>query len=161
MMKTSYDKGNISEGIVMSAYIKEGLTVSIPFGTGAPYDLIVDNGTHLYKIQVKTGRFYKGCILYKGRRRVREAHPYAMRRYTETEVDYFAVYYPSRDSIYVVPFKICDSDGCLRLDPVLNGQQKLIRWAKDFKWAKHIEELTGLSTQNPVLASTSQLKTDT
>jgi hypothetical protein len=160
MKKTTYDKGNISEGIVMSAYIKAGLTVSVPFGTGAPYDLIVDNGSRLYKIQVKTGRFYKGCILYNGKRRVREAHPYATRPYSKTEVDYFAVYYPLADSIYVVPLKICGSDGCLRLDPVLNGQQKLIRWAKDFTWMKHIEELTGLFNQSPVLASTPSIMID-
>ena len=67
----------------------------------------------------------------------------------ETEVDYFAVYYPPMDSIYVVPFKICGSNGCLRLNPVQNGQQKLIRWAKDFTWMRHIEDLTGLLKQSP------------
>lgn len=42
MSATTYDKGNISESIVMSAYLKAGFVVSIPFGAGAPYDLIVD-----------------------------------------------------------------------------------------------------------------------
>ncbi|MGB9179355.1 MAG: group I intron-associated PD-(D/E)XK endonuclease [Pyrinomonadaceae bacterium] len=148
MKETTYDRGNISEGIVLSAYIKAGLTVSVPFGTGAPYDLIVDNGSRLCKVQVKTGWFCKGCILYRGKRRVREAHPYASRPYTEKEVDYFAIYYPPADSIYVVPFKICGGDGCLRLDPTHNGQQKLIQWARDFTWVKHIEELTVCPVQN-------------
>ena len=143
MKVTTYDKGNISEGIAMSAYIKAGLMVSVPFGTVAPYDLIVDNGFRLYKIQVKTGWFIKGCIIYKRHRRVREAHPYAARPYTETEVDYFVIYYPPTDSIYAVPFKKLEGTGCLRIDPVLNGQQKLIRWARDFTWKIHIEELTG------------------
>lgn len=148
MKVTTYDRGNISEGTVMSAYIRAGLIVSVPFGTGAPYDLIVDNGSRLCKVQVKTGWFSKGRILYRGKRRVREAHPYASRPYTETEVDYFAIYYPATDSIYVVPFKIWHSDGCLRIDPVLNGQQKLIRWAKDFTWIKHAEELTHLQSES-------------
>jgi hypothetical protein len=73
---------------------------------------------------------------------VREANPHAARPYKETEVDYFAIYYPPTDLIYVVPFKMFAGTGCLRIDPVRNGQQKLIRWARDFTWAKHIEELT-------------------
>ena len=148
MKVTTYDRGNISEGIVMSAYIKAGLMVSVPFGTGAPYDLIVDNGSRLCKVQVKTGWFWKGCILYKSQRRVREAHPHAARPYTETEVDYFVIYYPPADSIYVVPFKMFGGTGCLRIDPVQNGQKKLIRWAKDFTWVKHIEELTCLQEES-------------
>ncbi len=137
----------------MSAYIKAGFTVSVPFGTGAPYDLIVDNGSCLYKVQVKTGWRCKGCILYRSTRRVREAHPYAARPYTETEVDYFAIYHPPTDSIYVVPFKICSGNGCLRLDPVHNGQQKLIRWARDFTWAKHVEELTARRAKSVISVS--------
>jgi hypothetical protein len=141
MKSTTYDRGNISESIVMTAYLQAGFNVAIPFGAGAPYDLIVDAGTGLYRIQVKTGWLRKGCILYKTKRRVREAHPYATRRYTESEVDYFAIYYPLTDSLYVVPFKVCSGTGCLRLDSVRNGQQKLIRWASDFTWEKHVEEL--------------------
>lgn len=152
MKETTYDKGNISEGIVMSAYIKAGFTVSVPFGTGAPYDLIVDNGSRLCKVQVKTGWFCKGCVLYRSQRRVREAHPYATRPYTETEVDYFAIYYPPIDTIYVVPFKTSGRSGCLRIDPAHNGQQKLIRWARDFTWVKHVEELINVSGQNLELA---------
>jgi PD-(D/E)XK endonuclease len=68
--------------------------------------------------------------------------PYRSRAYAEFEIDYFAIYYPPTDSIYVAPRAACGgSDGCLRLDPVLNGQQKLIRWAADFTCEKHIAEL--------------------
>ena len=72
MKETTYDKGNISESIVMSAYLKAGFTVSVPFGTGAPYDLVIDNGSRLCKVQVKTGWFRNGCIIYRGDRRVRK-----------------------------------------------------------------------------------------
>ncbi len=141
MKQTTYDRGNISEAIVMGAYIRAGFTVSVPFGTGAPYDLIVDAGPRLCKVQVKTGWLRNGCILFKGLRRVREAHPYAVRLYDESEVDYFAVYYPPTETVYVVPLKECNGGGCLRLAPAHNGQQKLIRWAIDFTWEKHLKEL--------------------
>lgn len=142
---TTYDRGNVSEGVVLSAYVKAGLTVSVPFGSGAPYDLIVDNSSGLYKIQVKTGWFHNGCILYNGKRRMREAAPYAERSYERSEVDYFAVYYPTTKSIYVVPFGACVGKGCLRIDPVHNSQQRSIRWAENFTWENHVSELTALS----------------
>jgi hypothetical protein len=59
-----YERGNTSEVIVLSAYLSEGFTVSIPFGAGASYDLVVDAGFRLYKIQVKTAWISKGCVQY-------------------------------------------------------------------------------------------------
>jgi PD-(D/E)XK endonuclease len=53
MKNTTYDRGNISESIVMSAYLRAGFPVAIPFGAGVPYDLIVDASTGLYRIQLK------------------------------------------------------------------------------------------------------------
>jgi hypothetical protein len=142
MKETTYDRGNISECILLHAYLKAGFIVSIPFGSGAPYDLMLDTGKRTYRIQVKTGWYRKGCVIFRGHRRVREALPYKARAYTEDEVDFFAVYYPPAESIYVVPRAVCGGGfGCLRLEPVLNGQQKLIRWAADYTWEKHIAQL--------------------
>jgi hypothetical protein len=45
-----YEPENKSEAIVLSSYLRAGFTVSIPFGTGASYDFIVDSGSRLYKI---------------------------------------------------------------------------------------------------------------
>ncbi len=48
-------QGNSSEAIVLAAYIQAGFLVSIPFGGGSAYDLVVDTGTRLIRVQVKTG----------------------------------------------------------------------------------------------------------
>ena len=72
-METTYNKGNISESVLLNAYLKAGFFVSIPFGSGAPYDLMVDTGKRALRIQVKTGWYQKGCILFRCVRRVREA----------------------------------------------------------------------------------------
>lgn len=153
MKETTYDKGNMSEAIVMAAYLEAGFTVSVPFGSGAPYDLIVDTGARLCKIQVKTGWLRKGCIIYKGQRRIREAHPYATRPYTEAEVDYFVIYYPAGKSLYAVPSRTRCGDGCLRITPVLNGQAKLVRWAKDYVWEQHLQELKTNSAGSPAIST--------
>jgi hypothetical protein len=137
-MEKTYDRGNISESILLQAYLKAGFIVSIPFGSGAPYDLLVDTGTHTYKIQVKTGWHNRGRLLYKGRRRIKDSNRNGTRRYRLDEVDYFAVYDPQNDSIYVIPPQDMGVDGCLRIDPALNGQRRFIRWARDYTWEQHV-----------------------
>lgn len=130
--------GNLSESIILTAYIREGFQVTVPFGNGCAYDLIVDAGVRLFKIQVKTGWQDKGCIRYKGRRRIKDANRNCMRGYRKEEVDFFAIYFPPHKSIYVLPACEVNGDGTMRLIPVLNNQQKLIRWAADYTWDKHI-----------------------
>jgi hypothetical protein len=87
-----YEIGNSSESIVLSAYIKAGFTVSIPFGSGASYDLLVDNGTDIFKIQVKTAWISRGVLKYKCLRRQPKSE--IRRPYKDGEVDYIAVYCP-------------------------------------------------------------------
>jgi hypothetical protein len=148
MMKaTAYEagntmhKGNSSEAIVLAAYTRAGFLVSIPFGGGGAYDFIVDTGVRLLKVQVKTGWRRTGCLLYKGRRRIKDSKRNGMRRYRTDEVDVFAVYDPKDDKLYAAPPTAMATEGCLRLEPVRNGQRKLIRWACDYTWEKHIVEL--------------------
>ncbi len=134
-------KGNSSEAIVLAAYTRAGFLVSVPFGGGGAYDLIVDTGARMLRVQVKTGWRRTGCLLYKGRRRVKDATRNGMRRYRTDEADIFAVYDPEADNLYAAPPTAMATEGCLRLEPVLNGQQKLIRWACDYTWERHIAEL--------------------
>lgn len=146
--------GNESESAVMFAYIKAGFHVSIPFGNGCPYNLVVDTGARLLKIQVKTAWQHNGHLIYQCQRRIKDAKQNGMRRYSDNEVDFFAVHFPLDGSIYVVPFWASGGRGCLRLNPALNGQRKMIRWAADYKWETHIEMLRqdGPGTPAPVLS---------
>ncbi len=134
-----FELGNHSESIVLGAYLKTGFTVSIPFGSGASYDLLVDTGFKIFKIQVKTGWISKGILRYKCLRRQPKSAKY--RHYKEDEVDYLAVYCPENASLYAIPIKNHPTGGWLRFEPAKNGQSKRIRWASDFTWEKHIAEL--------------------
>jgi hypothetical protein len=135
-----YEYGNKSEGIVLSAYANAGFVVSIPFGNGASYDLVIDNGSRLFKVQVKTAWIRGGCVLYKSQRR-QPGSTLTRRRYKDGEVDYFVAYCPANNSLYVVPAERHGVEGRLRLDPVKNGQTKLVRWAAEYTWERHVEEL--------------------
>lgn len=138
---STIDVGNASEALVLAAYINAGFRVSVPFGSGGAYDLIVDTGRRLLKVQVKTGWQRQGCLIFKGQRRVRDSGHSGMRRYEVGEVDFFAVHFPPTGALYVVPFEAMGTHGCLRMAPVLNGQRKFIRWAEDFTWEKHVGRL--------------------
>ena len=137
-----YEYGNRSEGVVLSAYLDAGFVVSIPFGTGASYDLVVDSGTGLYKVQVKTAWLSKGCVLYKSERR-QSGSSLTRRAYREGEVDFFVAYCPANGKIYAAPAANHGRGGRLRIEPVRNGQSKLIKWASEFTWERHIEVLRG------------------
>ena len=134
-----YETGNRSEAIVLSAYLSIGFTVSIPFGSGVSYDLLVDTGTNIFKIQVKTAWIRKGVIAYKSLRRQPKTE--VRRPYKDGEIDYLAVYCPANNSLYGVPAKNHLGLGWLRLEPSKNGQSKNIRWALDYSWENHIKEL--------------------
>ena len=135
-----YESGNISEGVVLCAYLTAGFAVSVPFGTGASYDLVVDAGTRLLKIQVKTAWISNGCVLYKSQRR-QPGSSLTRRAYKPGEVDYFVSYCPANGALYVMPAENHRMEGRLRLDPVRNGQAKHVRWASDYTWERHVEEL--------------------
>ena len=136
----SFQLGNHSESIVLSAYLKAGFIVSVPFGSGASYDLLVDTNSHIFKIQVKTGWISNGILKYKSQRR--QLSGKIKRVYSDQEIDYLAVFCPENEQLYGIPIKNHPTLGWLRLAPAKNGQAKNIRWADDFSWEKHIEELS-------------------
>lgn len=78
---STIDVGNMSEALVLAAYTNAGFCVSVPFGNGCAYDLVVDIGSRLLKVQVKTGWLRQGCLIFKGLRRVRDSGHNGMRRY--------------------------------------------------------------------------------
>ena len=135
-----YEHGNRSEGIVLCAYLEAGFTVSVPFGAGASYDLIVDSGSRLIKVQVKTAWISNGCVLYKSERRQPGAG-LTRRPYIKGEVDFFVAYCPANQTLYAAPAENHGHERRLRLEPVKNGQSKLVKWAADFTWERHIEML--------------------
>lgn len=54
VFKTNKEKGNTSLGIAIAYYTSNGYTVSIPLNDTQDYDLIVDKGNILKKVQVKS-----------------------------------------------------------------------------------------------------------
>ena len=111
----------------------------MPFGGGAPYDLVVDTGVRLVKVQVKTGRLRNGCVIFSMQRHSGRVGKGS--KYSNGEFDVFTVYCPDNEQIYVVPFGGNTTDGRLRFFDTRNNQRQKIRWAKDFMFDDHVRKL--------------------
>lgn len=128
-MNTS-KRGELSEGIILSALLRLDIPVSIPFGNSQRYDFIIDENARLLKIQCKTGKLKNGCISFN----VTSRSYYKTSSY-HGQVDEFFVYCPDNEKIYRFPVKESNHSVCtLRVDPPKNKQQSCVKYAKDYEF---------------------------
>jgi len=125
-MKNTNRKGDIAELAVAKKFLELGCWVSLPFGDDAPYDLIVDNGKHFIKVQVKHLKPRNNSIHFK-------LNSDAGKPYKET-VDMMVGYNPDDGKLYAINPKDFDfkSAVSLRLTTPKNNQKKGINLAENY-----------------------------
>lgn len=97
------NQGNNAELRFMLLNHELGYIVSKPFGDNAKYDLIVDNGIKLERVQVKStsrkdksgGMDCYNCLVCSGRD--------SKQQYSEQDVDCIAIYIIPEDVWYKIP----------------------------------------------------------
>lgn len=132
----SVQRGDISKALILADLVERGFRVLIPFSENCRYDLALDTTGKLIRIQCKTGRHLKGVVEFRVANTLHLSKKAKRRLYTAEEIDMFAVYCPQVRKIYYVPIEVCagiTSMMSLRVDPVRNGQNEGVRWAKDFE----------------------------
>ena len=112
--------------------------VLLPFGENQRYDLVVDTGSDLIRVQCKTGRLRNGVIKFAAcsvtyhHPNQMDAKPYK-HDYRGT-ADMFGVYCPENDRTYLVPVdEIGKNLGSLRVERTQNNQELKIRWAGQYE----------------------------
>jgi hypothetical protein len=123
-------------GVVLSALLQAGHRPLLPFGDGHPYDLAFDQNGELRRVQCKTGRMMNGAVYFPTSIWCRDNkwRPY------RDDVDYFGVYCPDTDAVYLVPITdVPDRGACLHVNPTKNNQAKGVRWAKDYVLGGKVE----------------------
>jgi hypothetical protein len=140
---TTKQKGDVSEAHVIAALLKRGLNVLMPFGDRNRYDLVVEHRGKFARYQVKTARLSRialDSICFNTSTNSTENGNPVQRTY-HGSIDYFAVYYPQTDSIYVVPVEECAlRESTLRLKPSKNGQVARTKKAQDYSLSEHIKK---------------------
>lgn len=135
-------KGKITELKCELWFLEHGYLVLNP-DVPYQYDMVVDVGHQLLKIQVKTCRYEDGGIVFNTSSVTHNQSGYTRRIYSENNVDYFMTYY--ENNCYLIPFNKCGSkEKKLRIEPTKNGQIKGIDFAVDFLAEKilDMEEVT-------------------
>lgn len=123
---------------VMLALTDSGYDVAVPFGENTRYDLIVDDGVQLLRVQCKTGRIRGGAIEFPTASSYYH-HPNEKptQRHYRGQVDVFAVYCRHTSGVYLIPIDVLPLDRAyLRIDPPANGQRRRIRFAADYEVAR-------------------------
>jgi hypothetical protein len=117
------DIGDRSTIAIMLALRDAGYAVLLPFGENTRYDLVIDDGERLARVQ-STNRGYQG------------------------EVDFFAVYCRATTAVYLIPIGELPNRraATLRVDPSKNNQAKGLRPARKYELGRvAIEGLRGPS----------------
>jgi hypothetical protein len=130
------DVGDRTTLAVMLALRDAGYAISVPFGENTRYDLIIDNGVRLARVQCKTGRLRLGAIRFAtcscyGH----HLRPGQSRRDYVGHVDFFAVHCPETSGVYLVPIGDISVrvQAALRVETPKNGQRKRIRYASEYE----------------------------
>ena len=133
----SKDKGDISEYKVITKLLEKDWIVSKTIGDNAHYDLIVNRGNNLERVQVKTAHI-KGNIIKAGLK----SNGYKLKdgkailfseHYSPAELELFALYCPDNDKVYIIPNMQLMHDISLRIEHSSAGNGKPIRYAKDYE----------------------------
>lgn len=105
--------GYVTEVECLTEFMKAGYKVSLPYQQASSYDLIVDDGLCLYKVQVKkakpTKSLWKGkesIHLVTGKQNGKRMFPRSI-MYLNSEVDWFATMYEGE--CYVYPQSLVNS----------------------------------------------------
>jgi len=134
-MEHPKDIGDKTTLAIMLALRQKGLAVLVPFGENTRYDLVIDDGCALRRVQCKTGRLRGGAVTWNMCSHGHHANPRQVRRDYAGEVDEFAVYCPETGGVYLIPMTDLPIRvrGALRVDPPKNNQRKFIRYAAQYE----------------------------
>jgi hypothetical protein len=143
-MLTTNQKGLVAETAIVHECVKRGIGVARPLDD-APYDLILDLGSKLLRVQCKLAVRRGGVVVIWTRRCRRGREGLMHRSYGADEIDAVAAYCPDTNSCYLLPHELSIDRALvqLRLAPTKNNQVVGIRWARDYELGGTLTRLLG------------------
>ena len=138
----SKSKGNLGEIKVASEFIKWGCTVSFPFGDNARYDLIIDDGNNLKRVQVKyadsksaNGSWRCVCVSSTNHTTNKKLHDY------QNDVDIIAFYIAELDKC--IMFNISEVKDKLNIyvrNTIPSNNQSNVTYIKDHTFDNYFKK---------------------
>ena len=121
--------------MVAADLMRRGHKIAFPYGEDWDYDLIVCRHGRLERVQVKHATSDGAVVHVRCRSHsLTNGRVRATKHYTAETVDWIAVWDATTDRCFYVPSSQFDGHSLLqlRLTPCLNGQQRGVRWARDY-----------------------------
>ncbi len=144
-MLSTNQKGAIAEAAVVREAVRLDIGVWLPFSDHEPYDLILDLGHRLLRVQCKWAVQRGDVIVVTVRRNRRGPNGFIRRNYEKGEIDVVAAYCAQVDKTYLLPTHLSVERAAvqLRLAPTRNNQQFGIHWARDYELGATLSRLQG------------------
>ena len=126
-------KADLGSAKVIADLAEKGYTPCIPLSEHQPYDLlaVISDGS-VKKLQVKYARSQKnGVVNIKFRSSWADNNGTRIKRYSEDDFDYYAIYCPEKKVVLYIPNTL-DCPKAVRFESPANNQSKSIRWAQNY-----------------------------
>lgn len=137
----SKSKGIITEHKVISKLLELGYTVSHVIGDNSPYDIVLEIDSKLYKVQIKTARYYRGSIVFNTESCRINTKGFYKTNYLN-KCDFFVAWYPDKDKFYMLDVNKCArGNATLKDSEPKNNQKKNVMVAKEFELEKMLKEI--------------------
>jgi hypothetical protein len=142
---TTDQEGAIAESAIAHAATRLGAGVYKPMFEGGRYDLILEVGSALVRVQCKWATLDRGAVVVRCYSSRRGPDRMIIRTYTEDEVDVIAAYCAETDRCYLLsPGLFCGRRNVhLRVAPSRNNQRVGINWAEDFAFEARLTAFLG------------------
>lgn len=142
----SHERGDATEAVVIAELKRRNIAVSIPFGDNERYDVVVATpDDRLLRVQIKTGWVRDGRIEFHGKSQHTNSTGNTYTTY-EGDVDYFIVYSPDLDAMYLIGEREFGTAIQLRVSEPEQSHET-INWADDFLFdTRWPPQLTGRTT---------------
>ena len=114
--KNSKKQGDVGHGIAIGWFASNGYTVCIPLTDSQDYDLVVDNGNGLKKVQVKTTYYKSKYGVYQVNLKVCGGNKSSstVKRFCQSFADY--VFVVTEDGMkYLIPTSVIKAENALNL----------------------------------------------
>jgi hypothetical protein len=144
---TPSQKGAAAEAEIAAAAIRLDLVVLRPLCDGGRYDLVLDIGNQLLRVQCKWASRRADVLTARCITSRHTPRGYVRTTYSSAEVDAIAVYSPDTDRCYLIPIQEAEGRSALslRVGPTRNNQALHVRWAHDYELESSIGRNWGVS----------------
>jgi hypothetical protein len=125
--------GDISEIAVSKYLLEQGYTVLDTVGDNDRYDIVFEDSNYFHRVQVKTGRYKNGKILFDCENKTTQNGKVVKKQYTEEDIDFFFVYHPESERIFKIPISEAPSSRMeIRVEEAEQDDPR-INWASDYQ----------------------------